>query len=627
MLDALRKSVGSWAAKILIGLLVMSFAVWGVSNELFGTGNNSVAKVGKTEITALQFQEAYQRELDSLSRRIGQPISMEQGAAFGVPTQVLSSLITEAAINDEATALQLGASDAAVIKAIQENPAFQGLGGGFDRNQLLQVLRSVGISEDDFVVLQRQQAERQQLIDALVGNVSMPKPFLEAFYRHQNEQRVLDYIVLTDEVLSDIPQPTEEELAAFYEDTKQAYRAPEYRTVSFIELTPETLAEPSNVSEDEIADEYERTKNNFVTDEQRRIFQLAFPTKEEAQAVVDAIAGGKTFEEVMSERGVSEADVDLGTMSKSGFLDPKIAEAAFALEKGKSSDVVEGQFTNVVLFAKDILPASTKPLEEVADELRQAIATDIAASEVQNMYDTIEDARAGGSTLPEVAERLGLSLTKTVAFDQSGNDKEAAKADIPQVEGFLSDVFESDVGLENDPLEVGRLGYLWFEVDEVEADRDRALEEVHDKVVADWTANKTAELLKEKSEALLAELKGGKALSDIARDNAVIMQTSKPITRNTQDGVLSAAAIETAFTGPKGTSGAVDGNNSDRLLISVKDVIEPVYFASEALNKQMSNELQNSLINQYATQIQREAGVRVNQVLLGQLSGIGREEQ
>lgn len=132
MLDALRNSVGTWFAKLLIGLLVLSFAVWGIADVFTGIGSTSVATVGDKEIPAEDFQRAYAREIDQLSRRVGQPITQEQAAAFGVPAQVLGRLIAEVTLDQEAAKLRIGVSDEAIIKTIQETPAFQGV-NGYDR--------------------------------------------------------------------------------------------------------------------------------------------------------------------------------------------------------------------------------------------------------------------------------------------------------------------------------------------------------------------------------------------------------------------------------------------------------------------------------------------------------------
>lgn len=628
MLDALRNSVGTWFAKLLIGLLVLSFAVWGIADVFTGIGSTSVATVGDKEIPAEDFQRAYAREIDQLSRRVGQPITQEQAAAFGVPAQVLGRLIAEVTLDQEAAKLRIGVSDEAIIKTIQETPAFQGV-NGYDRNRLSQVLYNLGVNEDEFVMLQQQVAERQQLAEAVVGGITVPNAMLEAFDKYSMEERRVEYIVLPQSSLSQVPAPSAEELNAYFEENKASYKAPEYRSAALIELTADKIAKPDNVTKEEIAQEYERTKNRYQSQEQRRIFQIPFQNKEEAETAAVKLDSGKTFEDLMNERDLSESDVDLGTMNKSGFLDKKIADAAFSLQEGQASGVVEGLFSNVILFAKEVKPAAVKPQNEVEQELRTTVAKANAADEVEDLYNEIEDARAGGSTFMEIAERFSLPLTQTPDFDASSKNEAGETVSLPEADVLATSVFATDVGVENDPLAIGRTGHLWYEVSEVKPSRGRDLSEVETAVIADWTAIRTADLLEEKAIALLADVQTGKSLTDIALAEDLQTTTSQSFTRNEGSPNLSGSAIVAAFSGPTGTAAQVPGNNEDRILLVLTDTTAPAFMTEsenvKRIDQQLSGALEGSLLNQFVAQLESAEGVKVNQALFGQLSGIDRQ--
>lgn len=625
MLDALRNSVGSWFAKILIGLLVLSFAVWGIADVFNGIGSTSVASVGDKEISAQDYQRAYGRELDQLSRRAGQPITQEQAALFGLPQQVLGRLLAEAALDNEASKLRIGVSDEAIIKTIQETPAFQGI-NGYDSNRLSQFLYTMGMDEDEFVMTQQQVAERQQLANAIIGGIAVPKTMLEAFDKFNLEERRVDFITLSEDQLSDVPAPTDEELSSFFEQNKSSFRAPEYRSAKLIELAPEKIAKPENVTDADIASEYERTKDQYQNEEQRRILQLGFPTLAEAQAAAAELASGKTFAKLLEERGTTEDEIDLGLLNRNGFFDEKIADAAFALQQGEASGAIEGQFTNAILFAKEVKPASVKPLEEVKDELRTTLANIFAAEEIESLFNEVEDARAGGSTFEEVADRFGLKLETSEAFDASGKSQAEAVLNLPQGNNLVDAVFATDVGVENDPLEIGRTGFLWYEVAEVIPSRDRDLSEVKDQAVADWTADKKANLLQEKAEVLLAEVQGGKSLQDVASAEGLTVTTSGTFTRNGGEPALSGAAITAAFSGPNGTSAQVAGNSDNRILLVVKDSTTPAFIPEsenvKRVEAQLTGALEDSLLSEFVSRLEQVEGIRINQALFAQLSGL-----
>ncbi len=126
MLNALRKGAGGWVAQLLIALLVVSFAVWGVSGFLTGFQADTVASVGGTEVSSQQFFRQYDLAKRQLGQQIGQSVTDEQARLFGLPGQVLGRLVTEAALNDEATTLGLGVSGDTLAKQIADDPSFQG---------------------------------------------------------------------------------------------------------------------------------------------------------------------------------------------------------------------------------------------------------------------------------------------------------------------------------------------------------------------------------------------------------------------------------------------------------------------------------------------------------------------
>src|SRR5690606_10295985 len=123
MLNTMRKYATGWVAQILLGLLVLSFAVWGIADVFTGVGNHSVARVGNTDISSVSFDRAYRRELQAMSQRVGQQITPDQARMLGIPNQVLGRLVTEAALDDQADSLSIGVSRDMLIREIAEDPA------------------------------------------------------------------------------------------------------------------------------------------------------------------------------------------------------------------------------------------------------------------------------------------------------------------------------------------------------------------------------------------------------------------------------------------------------------------------------------------------------------------------
>lgn len=627
MLDALRKGAGTWLAKLFIALLIFSFAIWGVTDFLQGFGQNTAAKVGDTEVSLLDFDRTYRQDLNRLSQQLGRPLTREEGAALGIPQQALGRLVAEAALNNTAQDLQLGISDQRLATLIQADPAFRGPTGTYDRSRLDQVLRANGYQEDEYVVQRRKIAERNQLAEGLAGNMSAPSTYLEALSAFQSETRKVEYLLVTPDYVGEIEDPSSDVLNSFFEENKANFRAPEYREIKYLALTPETVARPDDVVEEDARAEYEQRASDYFQPERRKVRQMSFPSTEAAEEAAAALAGGKTFDDLMNERNLSDNDVTLGVMARNDFLDDALGEAAFALDEGASSGAVEGRFSTVILNVEEVLPESTKPFDEVKDEIIQSLATEQAEREILDLLDEVEDARAGGALLEEVGERFSLPVVSVEAFDQTAKSMSGSDVSLPDADGLVAGTFDSDIGIENDVLQFGDQGFLWYEVDKVIPERDRTIDEVQDDVVTAWKADEMTRRLDEKADGFLAKLNNGTSLENLAGEAGLDVRTQENIARNAPSGNLSQEALSDVFGGPVGTTAVTrssDGNA--RLVLKVSTVDVPAFDAASpaisALDEQLSQQMRDSLVGQFISDRENEAGVEINQAGVAQVIGL-----
>ncbi|WP_150524905.1 SurA N-terminal domain-containing protein [Roseibium sediminis] len=632
MLDALRKGAGTWVAKIFIALLVFSFAVWGVADVFTGFGQNVAAKVGETEISTLTFDRAYRQDLNRFGQQVGRPLSTTEGAQLGIPQQTLGRLLAEAALNDTSSQLNLGVSDSRLATVIQNDPAFQRPGGGYDRAQLAQVLRNIGMSEDEYVVEQRKLIERQQLAQGVSGAMNAPTTYLEVLHAYQNETRDLSLIVITPSQIGEIADPDQATLDSYFEENKANFKAPEFRKLTLLELSPTSLARPDDISDEMAREEYARDTDRYYQAERRRARQIVFQNADEANAAAQKIKEGMTFEALMAERNLTDNDVNLGLLAKDGFLDSAVGDAAFTLGVGETSGAIDGRFSTVIVNVTEIQPESTKPFEEVKAEIKTSLAAEQAEREVLDLLDEIEDARAGGALLAEVAERFQLTTTSPEAFDRAGKNADEALVDLPDVADLISGTFSSDIGVENDPLPLGTRGFLWYEVTEVIPARDRELDEVREKAIDAWKVAEMAKRIQETADAYAERVRKGETLDAIATEAGLTVQKSEGVKRNSVSVAVTRSGLASLFEGPEGHVAAVDGAESPaRAVARVDKVIVPAFFAEEqeiqALAGQLSSQMQDSLLNQYVAGIEASAGVEVNDGAIARVLGLNNTGQ
>src|SRR5262245_791106 len=478
MLRGLRKASSNWLGKAVmfavVLFLVASFAIWGIGDIFRGYRASTVASIGRTEITIEQFRTLYNDRLQQYSRRFGRPITPEQARVLGLDRLVIGQLISEVVLDERARALGLALSDAEVGKQITNDPAFRGPNGQFDRLRFEQTIRAAGYTEGRFVAEQPRQLLRRELAGTIAAGLSAPKALVEAANRYQNEQRSIEYVLLDRAQAGDIPQPAPDVLAKYFEERKILFRAPEYRKLVIVSLIPGEQARWIEIPEADLKRAYEERKGRYTTPERRHILQVDFPNAEAASAAAERIAKGTSFADIAKELGKSEKDIDLGTVDKSAVIDRAVADAAFALKEGEVSAPVQGRFGTVLVQVLKIEPEQVRSLEQVAGELKQELATARAKSEIFDVYNKVEDARAEGKPLAEPPANLKLEA-RTVEVDRSGRDPAGTPVKIPDADRLLPAAFSTDVGIERDPLQV-QDGYVWFDVVGVTPSRERPLE-------------------------------------------------------------------------------------------------------------------------------------------------------
>ena len=163
MLELLRGSVSGWVAKMFIGLLVISFGVWGVAGVVPSTGGGAAVSVGETDVSPTEYNFVYRRALNSMSRQFNTQLTPEQGRALGLETRVMGEVITSATLDENARLLNLGLSKETLARLIGEDPAFRGLDGKFDRDRFTQEIRRAQLREADYIEQRNQVAVRNQI--------------------------------------------------------------------------------------------------------------------------------------------------------------------------------------------------------------------------------------------------------------------------------------------------------------------------------------------------------------------------------------------------------------------------------------------------------------------------------
>jgi len=630
----MRKASSNWLGKIVMavvmGVLIVSFGIWGIADIFRGFGQSTLAKVGHTEISTNEFRQIFTDRLQQMGRQFGRPLTMEQARAFGFDRQVLQQIIAEAALDEEARRLGLGVSDAEIMRGIYTDPLFKGVGGGFDPQRFQSIVRQMGYTEPHYLADRRKIALRRQIVDTMTAGLQPSKTLLEALSRFQNEQRSIEYIKLGAAQAGTIDPPSPETLAAYFDDHKAQFRAPEYRKIAFVAITPEDIGKWSDVSDEDAKKLFEQRRDRYGSPEKRQVSQIVFPNVEEAQAARSRIESGLSFEDLAKERNLNSADVDLGLVAKSGILDSAIADAAFSLSSGEVSQPVKGRFGVTLVKVGTIQPGIEPSYESVAQELKKDIATERARNEVATLRDKMEDERGGGASVIEAAQKLGLNPVTVEAVDRSGltPDGQPVKS-IPPGLNVVAQAFNSDVGVDNDPIQY-KGGYVWYDVLGITPPRDRSLDEVKDKVEARWREDEIANRLRTKATEMVQKLGQGGKLADEASSLGLKVETASGFRREGSVPGVPEGLITAAFRTAKDAAGQTPGTGgTEWFVFRVTDVTTPPVDLASSEMKNLKETLQRSMsdeqLAQYVARLQKDIGTSINEVALAQATGANTE--
>lgn len=633
MLDAMRRGAQGWVAKLLFAVLIVSFGVfWNVSDVFRGYGRGAVATVGDTDITVTDFQRAFQNQIRGLSLQDGGRLTTEQALMLRLDRQALEQLVAQAAVKTHADQLGLSLSDETLAEGVRNDPNFHGPDGKFSRLGFEGLLRQLNLSEQGFLALRRDDELRGQISDALTSAIVVPKPMVEDLHAWREETRTLEHVQIDPKKVT-VAEPDEAKLKETFEAQKADFMTPEYRKVAVLVLSADALKSEVSLTDDELKTYYTDHKAAYDKPERRRLQQIAFKDKATAEAArKEIVEGKKNFLDVAKEHGATESDVNLGMVSKDKLIDPKIAEAAFALERDKLSEPIEGRFAIVLVRAIEIDPGKESTFEEVKDQVRDKLATERATSLIQERFDLVEEGRNAGKTLAEIGAEQKLKFFDVEAADRDNKTPDGKTAiDMPDAAVVLKEIFATGVGTQPEAVELPGSAYAWFDVLSVTEPQQKPFEDVKDEVKTVYMDKETARLLNELAQKLVDRLKAGEAFDKVAEEAGGKAEVSEQIKRNMSPPDLTTEAVKQAFALPKGGAGyAETSDGSSRVVFQVKDIFPaaaPTKEQADKLEEELSSQIANDDLMAYINALKAGLKVHVNEAELARATGAGTESE
>jgi peptidyl-prolyl cis-trans isomerase D len=633
MLSAIRKHTQSFIVKILAGLLIASFSIWGVGDmvNLATSTSSTVFEVGNTKVEISEVESEVRREINRLGSLLGSQLDIEEARALGIVESVLQRQINDTALLLAAQELGVAISDDMVRKNIRINPAFHSL-GSFDRQRFQQVLNTHQLTENGFIAQTRQQMSRNQLLSSFAA-VTAPKVLVDSIYRYRREKRIAETVYISDQDQTGIPEPDRGTLEKYHKDNAARFTAPEYRALTVIRLEAAELATEISVTDNDLRETYEAREDDFTTQETRRVRQIIVADKTTAEQARKSLSQGRDFAAVAKEVAKMDADTtDLGRMTRQGLPFPELVEAVFSLQDGGISKPLKSPLGWHLFRVTEIEQGGTKSFEEVQGDLRKAVALEKAIDGLFDLANRLEDFLGGGATLEEAANQLNLRVVKIAAVDKSGLERSGSRAKTLPGGNFLDIAFATAEGEDSLLTETGSDGYFVLRVDGITPPVLKPLDSIKTEVTEAWKAERRDEKSKESAKSVVARVNGGTSFDVIASEMRLSFKTSPAITRRPEknDSGLPQALITKIFT-VKPEKAVMARSGAGYTVARLKKII-PADPAKDqdgvkSLSRQIGTSLEVDLLVQLAVVFRDQFGVNVNRQTVNSLftgTGSGR---
>ena len=625
MMQALRTRAGSIIAKVLFGLLIISFGFWGIYTRSpfyqSQSADTVVATVGSQEISAGQVQQALQPALERLRAQFGTAIEPSQVKQLGIADSILGQLIDRSLLDQQTARLGLEVSDEVVRGTIYDNPAFRGADGKFDRQLFAQALMTNRLSEDQLVARLRRDIPRSDLLQAIAGGARMPQPVVEALYRYRNEKRLADIVAFPAAAVANIATPSDADLGKFYDDHKEMFRAPEFRGFTLASLTPADMKEEGVIPDDKLRKAYDQRQDEFVTPEQREIQQILAPSEEKAKEAEAALAAGKDWKEIATGLGQDPDTIDLGLLSAKE-IPHELGDVAFQLPLNQASKPVKSPIGWHILRVVKIEPGTSQSFEVAKPKIEAELKLQDAVDRLDKIGNEADDALAGGAALADVGSKFGLKILTVAAADESGRDADGKPLQLPVTsEEVLKTVFATNQGDTSRVTDTPDGAIFAVRVDKVTAPQTRPLADVKQMAIAAWQAEQKRAATMKEAEALTAAVKPDLTLAKAAAGKGLTVLAAVPLSRGEPPKTVPAALVAKLFAAKPGdvvTTGDASGTYVGQLKeVQSPEAVPPA--AAQGLSDQLANEEKADLANQFTAALRRRFPVDIKRDALDRM--------
>jgi len=544
MLDKMREGAQGATAKIIIVVIILSFALAGVSSYLGGSNVAVAVVVNGEEISKETVEQAYQNERARLEQQYGEQFDLLASTPdFNqkIRQQAMQTVISERLLTQAINDMGLRIGDEQVKQEMRKMPEFQ-VDGNFNNEQYLSLLRRASYTPAQFSESVKQDLARRQLLTMVLGSeFSLPMEVDQA-NRLQAQKRVARVLTVKASDFANTDPISEQEISTYYENNSQLFQTTEQVSVDYVVLDGSLLADQVTVSDAELESYYDLRASDYQRSEKRKVAHILLlgdtkAAKEKAQAILSELEKGADFAQLVAENSEdSYSAKNNGELDwfERGVMDPAFDDAAFQLtEEAPLSDIVKSQFGYHIIKLVDIQESKTLPLSEVTTQVENAAKQEKMNTLYYELQQRLSEvAFEMPDNLDEAAKVLGGEVQHTELF--SAEDAPEPLADNAVLKIVFDREFRED-RMNSDLIELSEDKAIVVHINRYQPAALKPLAEVSEQIIEQLQAEKAHKNTEEFVKSLMVKLNAQQSIEDILTEKKLAFSEPLTITRDQRE--------------------------------------------------------------------------------------------
>ena len=469
MLTFFRKFARSWVSAIIIGLLIISFGVWGLTDVFSGARADGVAKVAGKSISQQEYRAEFDRLLKRAKAEAKREVTTEEARKEGLDNAVLERMVGDRAFTALTNSLGLFVGKSVVQAEIAKIPGFQNpTTQRFSQDAYLQALNENNYTPAMFEASVRGDLSRQALTLAASSGLRAPRVFASQTLAFGTERRMVTVVPVSANLAGPPRQPTEAQLATFYQENKVALTRPETRALTLAIASLADFKAKAVVDEAQARQIFASNKARLSNPAKRSIVQISAPDKAKADQAAARLRAGESPSAIANVLGLSPP-ITLTDVAQTGIPDENVAKAAFAAASG-AVDVVVAKLQPFAAFKViSIVPAKEAVFENSAVEIREQLRTAAAGELMTDATEAFDSVITEGGTLEAAAAKSGFKIVKVAGMLADGRNTATGQpvAELAGAPGILRDTFTGAKGDVSDLASLPGDTYISVRIDNI----------------------------------------------------------------------------------------------------------------------------------------------------------------